>query len=185
MYVGDHGVIAGGASQMLAASQRAGVYRGQLTVIVDMKHLGIRHLTPSVISVLQKRTKLEESHYPEVCRRCDSGGHQVMCVYLEAVMAACEWRVFLVLEGASVCACCLIELHVSAGCCHTRVSVVCICRAGSSSSMHQRSSPPSSTCFGPSLRKRRGTRHATEYHCTHLSALTACDMTDVGLPSSL
>ena len=54
---------------MVEASQRAGVVRNQLTILVDMRGLGLRHLSPSVISVLQKRTKLEESHYPEVCRR--------------------------------------------------------------------------------------------------------------------
>jgi hypothetical protein len=55
--------------QMQEASRRAGKQRMSMTVLVDMGGISVRHLTPSVISTLQKRTKLEEAHYPEVCRR--------------------------------------------------------------------------------------------------------------------
>ncbi len=52
---------------MREASVGAGTDRHQLTVIIDL--IGRVHISPSVLSLLKTRARLEEDHYPEVVRR--------------------------------------------------------------------------------------------------------------------
>ena len=40
-----------------------------MTVIVDMKGMGMKHMGRATTSLIKKRTRLEEDNYPEVCKR--------------------------------------------------------------------------------------------------------------------
>lgn len=43
--------------------------RHKMTCIIDLNGIGLRHLNKDTLSVLHKRTRLEEEHYPEVVKR--------------------------------------------------------------------------------------------------------------------
>jgi hypothetical protein len=43
--------------------------RHKMTVVVDLGGLSLRHCSTATLSVLKRRTRLEEDHYPEVVRR--------------------------------------------------------------------------------------------------------------------
>ena len=40
-----------------------------MTVIADLAGASVRHMAPGVISTAQKRTRLEEDHYPETAKK--------------------------------------------------------------------------------------------------------------------
>lgn len=40
-----------------------------MTCIIDMAGISLRHCSSATLSVLHKRTRLEEDHYPEVVKR--------------------------------------------------------------------------------------------------------------------
>jgi hypothetical protein len=61
------------AHQLSENSANRGHALDSFTVLADLQGASVRHLAPAVISIAQKRTKLEEAHYPEVAKRYGCG----------------------------------------------------------------------------------------------------------------
>ena len=55
---------------MQRLSEEAGEYKVGLTVISDAQGLSLKHFSSAAIATAQKRTRLEEDHYPESAKRC-------------------------------------------------------------------------------------------------------------------
>ena len=56
-------------SQMKELSVAAGECKVGLTVITDMHGMSLRHASPAIFGLMQKRTRLELDHYPETAKR--------------------------------------------------------------------------------------------------------------------
>jgi high-affinity Fe2+/Pb2+ permease len=63
------GLVSLSGPQLSENSANRGHALDSFTVLADLQGASVRHLAPAVISIAQKRTKLEEAHYPEVAKR--------------------------------------------------------------------------------------------------------------------